>query len=89
MIATDQLKHFAGQYLKTSITLASVVILSLTTWAFFYLSGLPLGAPETIVVVGLCALMVWLVKFTWQRLGQRPKRSLRKRAKVKRNVEHP
>ena len=67
--------------MKAPATATAILILSLVAWTYFYLVGLPLGAPETVVVVGICAVAVMFVKFA---LGR-----LRKRSPAKRNVENP
>ena len=50
-------------------TLAVILVLSLAVWTYFYLSpGAPLDAPETAVVVGVCAGAVFLARWIWGRL---------------------
>jgi hypothetical protein len=57
---------------KAPVTTAAILILSLAVWTYFFLAGLPLGAPETVVVVGICAVVVISVKFAFGRLRKRP-----------------
>lgn len=55
--------------MKTSLNTAVLIILaSLAAWIFFYLTTGPLQAPETMVVVGLCALIVISVKWLWAKV---------------------
>lgn len=57
--------------MKTSLAIVLVtIVLSLGVWMFFYVAtpGMPLTLPETIVVVGACAPVVFLGKFLWARL---------------------
>jgi Flp pilus assembly protein TadB len=65
---------------KAPATATAVLIISLVAWTYFYLVGLPLGASETVVVVGICAVAVMFVKFA---LGR-----FRKRTPAKRDVEN-
>ncbi|SFM14621.1 hypothetical protein SAMN05444747_10314 [Variovorax sp. OV329] len=67
--------------------LAVVVVLSLVVWSACYFAGSPLNAAETVVVVGLCALLAWLAGAAWGRLHKvkdgaaKPARPARKRKK--------
>lgn len=55
--------------MKTSLSTAVViVVVSLAAWAFFYVTTGPLTPPETMVVVGLCALVVISAKWLWTKL---------------------
>ena len=47
-------------------------ILSLAAWTFFYLSGLPLDAAGTTIVVGVIALVVTLVSLGIRKLRKQP-----------------
>jgi drug/metabolite transporter (DMT)-like permease len=58
---------------KASPNIIAVLVLSLATWAFFFFKGLPLGAGETTVVVGLNALIVALASWAFRRVRKRPK----------------
>ena len=61
--------------MKSSIaTLAAVVILSLAVWALFYvlMPDAPLAPPETAVVVGACAVVVFGIRWIWSRLRKPP-----------------
>ena len=49
--------------------LVAILVLSLGVWMFFYLSpGAPLDASETAVVVGVCALVVFVLRWAWARV---------------------
>lgn len=49
--------------------LVATLALSLAVWAYFYVSpGTPLDASETAVVVGVCAVVVFLARRAWVRL---------------------
>jgi protein-S-isoprenylcysteine O-methyltransferase Ste14 len=55
---------------KASIgALAAITLLSLAVWAFFYVltPATPLTPPETLVVVGVCAGIVFGGKRLWTR----------------------
>lgn len=53
----------------SAVTLGAILVLSLAVWAFFYISpGAPLGASETAVVVGVCAVAVLAARWVWQRV---------------------
>ena len=67
--------------MKRPAIAVAILVLSLAAWTFFYLAGMPLGAAETTIVVGLVALFVTLVS-----LGAR---WLRKRPQVRGNEERP
>ncbi len=55
--------------LKVSFATGFVITaLALAIWVFFYLVSAPLTAPETTVVVGLCAAVVLSGKWIWARL---------------------
>lgn len=58
--------------MKTPVVATTILILSLAIWTYFYMVGLPLGVPETLVVVGICAVLVMLVKFVLGRFRKRP-----------------
>jgi hypothetical protein len=63
-----------GSGLKTSLrTALAISALSLAVWVFFYFlfPGTPLTAAETIVVLGICALLVLSAKRIWVRLHNR------------------
>jgi hypothetical protein len=64
---------------KTPTTIA-VLVLSLAAWAFFYLAGVPLGAAETTVVVGVVALLVVLISLAMRRI--------RKPAEARKDADH-
>lgn len=49
----------AGSFL---LPLIAILVLSLLSWLFFYLQGMPLSGPETTVVVGAWFLIVFSVK---------------------------
>jgi len=51
------------------VALAAVVILSLAVWALFYVitPDAPLAPPETAVVVGACAVVVFGIRWIWSR----------------------
>ena len=66
--------------MKGTVTLTTILVLSLAAWAFFYLSGLPLGAAETTVVVGIIAILVTLVNLAVRKIRNRPQ--------VKENADH-
>jgi hypothetical protein len=56
---------------KSSVAgLAAVVILALAVWTLFYVltPDTPLTPPETAVVVGSCAVLVFGGKWLWSRL---------------------
>jgi len=62
--------------MKTSVALVgSILALSVGIWTFFYFlaAGDPLSPPETLVVVGICAGSVFVVKWVlsciWGRRG--------------------
>ena len=57
--------------MKATSTAIVVLGLSLLAWSFFYLSGLPLGAAETTVVVGLIGLVVICVNRAVRRIRKR------------------
>ena len=61
----------AGGLRKFSSTIAAVLVLSLATWLFFYLKSMPLGLPETTVIVGFwlaVALVVkWIAGCIWKK----------------------
>jgi len=46
-----------------------VVVLSLGTWAFFYLKAMPLAATDTAVVVGFWLIVVFGAKWLWGRVA--------------------
>lgn len=57
--------------MKSSIgALAAIVILALAIWTFFYVvtPDTPLTPPETLVVVGACAVVVFGARWLWSRL---------------------
>ncbi len=61
---------------KISLLLTvSILLLSLSAWAFFYAMGWPLQAGDTTVVVGLVALVVfsakWIGSVLFKRLGKK------------------
>lgn len=63
-----------GSGLKTSLrTALAISVLSLAVWVFFYFlfPGTPLTAAETIVVLGICAVLVLSAKRIWVRLHNR------------------
>jgi hypothetical protein len=61
---------------KTSFgTLVLIIVLSLAAWVFFYLTTGQLKAPETMVVVGFCALVVISAKWLWAKLRKTKKES--------------
>ena len=53
-----------------TVTLVTL-LLALAVWVFFYSAGLPLQPAETVVVVGLCGLLVWAMRrlIQWIRRG--------------------
>lgn len=54
--------------MKTSAGLLGIILaLSVATWTFFYFlaAGDPLSPPETLVVVGICAGSVLVVRWVW------------------------
>lgn len=55
--------------------LVPIILLSLATWAFFYVltPSTPLTPAETLVVVGACAAVVFLGRWVWFSL-RRPRR---------------
>jgi hypothetical protein len=58
-----------GSLVKTSFGSAVLIVaLSLAAWVFFYLTTGPLKAPETMVVVGFCAIVVISAKWLWIKL---------------------
>jgi hypothetical protein len=62
--------------MKTTISTAVLIILcSLAAWVFFYMTTGPLQAPETMVVVGLCALAVISAKWLWIKLRKAKKKA--------------
>ena len=61
--------------------IVAILVLSLAAWTFFYLAGLPLGAAETTIVVGVVALLVTL--------GSLGVRRMRKRPQARGNEENP
>jgi hypothetical protein len=58
--------------MKVSANVIAVLVLSLITWTFFYLRGLPLGAGETTVVVGAFGLIVALANWAFRRIRKHP-----------------
>lgn len=53
----------------SGVTLGIILALSLAVWTYFYVSpGAPLNASETAVVVGVCAAVVYIVRWLWMRL---------------------
>jgi len=61
-----------GGRLKGPATAVTILVLSLAAWTFFYLAGLPLGAAETTIVVGVVALLVTLGNWGARRIRKRP-----------------
>ena len=64
------------QRLKALVnSFVAVGTLSLAVWVFFYLiqPAAPITGAETIVVVGICAVVVLFAKHTWARLHKRKK----------------
>jgi hypothetical protein len=57
---------------KASVKAVVILVLSLCVWVYFYLVGLPLGAPGTAVVVGVMALLVTLADALVRRIRKRP-----------------
>jgi hypothetical protein len=61
--------------MKTSANLLGIILaLSVGTWTFFYFlaAGDPLSPPETLVVVGICAGSVFVVRWVlWCLWGRR------------------
>ena len=50
--------------LKGSVaTVVATLVLSLGGWAVFYFLGAPLKPPETVVLVGVCAGLILIVKW--------------------------
>ena len=58
--------------MKGPATAIAILVLSLAAWTYFYLAGLPLGAAETTIVVGVVALLVALVRLGVRRIRKRP-----------------
>lgn len=55
--------------MKSSLGATAVILaMSLAAWVFFYLATGPLTAPETTVVVGICAVIVVFAKWLWTRM---------------------
>ncbi len=48
---------------KTIAINLAIIILSLLVWVSFYLISMPLTAQETILVVGLCAALVFSIRW--------------------------
>lgn len=46
---------------KIFMTAAAIVVLSLAVWVFFYIYSVRLNYHETMVVVGICAIIVFAV----------------------------
>jgi hypothetical protein len=40
-------------------TTIAILIVSLAVWSFFYMSGTPINAAESLVVLGICAIGVY------------------------------
>ena len=60
--------------MKTSFGAAFLIlVLSLAAWVFFYLTTGQLKAPETMVVVGFCAIVVISAKWLWAKLHKAKK----------------
>jgi amino acid transporter len=57
------------------VSLILVVLLSLGTWSFFYVKQMPLGSPETSVVVGFWLVVVFGVRWTILLVGRHKRRS--------------
>jgi Na+/proline symporter len=45
-----------------------IVTLALAVWLFFYVESMPLESMGTVVVVGVCAAIVFAGKWLWKRL---------------------
>jgi hypothetical protein len=52
--------------------LGAIVALAVAVWGAFYLLGSPLNAAETVVVVGLCAVIAYGVRAAVRRLRKAP-----------------
>ena len=56
---------------RSQATVVSIVVLSLGVWYFFYVvSGVPLTLEETVLVVGISALVVLAARRMWSRLRE-------------------
>jgi hypothetical protein len=53
--------------MKVVSVVLTILGLSLATWYFFYVQGLPLTPPETSVVTGLWLVVVLFVRWIWRR----------------------
>jgi hypothetical protein len=53
---------------KSIAATVMVLLLSLGTWSYFYVKGMPLDAGDTAVVVGFWLIVVLATKWAWGRL---------------------
>ncbi len=49
---------------------SSIITLALLLWVFFYVNSEPLKPNETTIVIALCTMVVFFVKWCWDRLWQ-------------------
>lgn len=64
MSRTVKLSFLSGNILLVVV----IFVTSLAVWVFFYVGSIPLSAPESMVVVGLLALITFAARAIWNKL---------------------